>query len=165
MYATMERLQLLLPILCLLSAFGLIRDPTAQIVQPVCTEIGAFEIIDGTCKNYYICVDDGEKLTPVLLTCASSAIFDPLKGSCVPDTAATCLQTTIAPPTTVAPRCVRYGRFPIKATNCTGYYLCYWNGTDYDVMDNLTCPNALLFKPTLEKCVPPQSYTCPVTQG
>jgi len=35
------------------------------------------------CKEYCMCVDDGEKIHPVYMTCASSAIFDCIKGKCV----------------------------------------------------------------------------------
>lgn len=157
----MERF--LIIVLLYLPFFDLIEVAEAQTVtQPTCTEIGAFEIVDGTCRNYYLCVDDGETLVPVILTCASSAIFDPTMGMCVSANIATCQQT--APTTTVAP-CVRYGRFPIQDANCKRYYLCYWDGTGYVIMDNLSCPNTLVFEPASEKCVPPARYICPVITG
>ncbi|XP_011639046.1 uncharacterized protein LOC105428424 [Pogonomyrmex barbatus] len=154
-------------LLCLQSYLSLIRIAVGQTATPTCTEIGAFEIYDGTCKNYYICVDDGEKLNPVNLMCASSAIFDPLQGRCVSESTATCQQTTTMPPstTTSAPLCVRYGRFPIQDAQCKRYYLCYWDGVRYTIMDNLSCPNTLVFNPVSEKCVPPERYTCPGTIG
>lgn len=150
-------------LLCLHSSFNLIKIAESQTtVKPTCTEIGAFEIYDGTCKNYYICVDDGVKLNPVILLCASSAIFDPLQGRCVPDSTATCLQTTtMAPSTTSAPFCLRYGRFPIQDVECKKYYLCYWDGVRYTIMYNLSCPNTLVFNPISEKCKSPQTYKCP----
>lgn len=139
---------------------GLIKIAAAQETMPACTEIGAFEIDDGTCKNYYICVDDGEKLNAVILKCAISAIFDPMAGRCVLDEGNMCQQTTTSPPTTQAP-CTRYGRFPLNDEKCKNYYLCYWDGIEYSRMDNLQCPKTLVFNPTSEKCVLPQSYTCP----
>ncbi|EZA56393.1 hypothetical protein DMN91_010275 [Ooceraea biroi] len=164
----MERVQILVPVLCLLCAFVVFRDAKAQTALPVCTIPGVFEIVDGTCKNYYICVDDGVNLIPVVLSCASTAIFDPVRGICVPESTAICQQTTTPSPlptTTPGPLCVRYGRFPIPNTNCKSYYLCYWNGMGYSVMNNLTCPNTLLFEPVSEKCVSPLRYSCPVIQG
>ncbi|XP_032664531.1 uncharacterized protein LOC116841100 [Odontomachus brunneus] len=135
-----------------------------QTTTPVtCTEYGTFEIYDGTCKNYYICINDGMNLVAVILSCATTAIFDPTLGRCLPG--AMCLQTTttttttLAPPTTAAP-CMRYGRFPIPDVNCKKYYLCYWDGIRYAIMGNLTCPNTLVFDPTSEKCVLPQQYIC-----
>ncbi|XP_011692217.1 PREDICTED: uncharacterized protein LOC105452632 [Wasmannia auropunctata] len=149
-------------LLCLYPSFKLVSGQTTA--QPICTEIGAFEIYDGTCKNYYICVDDGEELNPVILSCASSAIFDYLQGKCVSESTATCQQTTtMAPSTTSAPLCLRYGRFPIPDVECKKYYLCYWDGISYTIMGNLTCPNTLIFNPLSEKCVSPQTYQCPGT--
>lgn len=161
----MKRSLMIIVPLCL-PYIGLIGVAEAQAVtQPTCTEIGAFEINDGTCKNYYICVDDGEKLIPVNLTCASSAIFDPTRGKCVPANTTTCQQTTTPPPTTTVAPCVRYGRFAIPDVNCKKYYLCYWDGTRYAIMDNLSCPNKLVFEPKSEKCVPPERYACPGITG
>ncbi|XP_012532553.2 uncharacterized protein LOC105834539 [Monomorium pharaonis] len=135
-----------------------------QTTTPNCTEMGAFEIYDGTCRNYYFCVDDGEELKPVILSCASSAIFDPDEGRCMPADATKCLQTTtMAPLTTSAPLCLGYGRFPINDVYCKRYYLCYWNGSGYSKMDNLSCPNKLVFNPTSGKCVSSQLYKCPGT--
>lgn len=148
-------------LLCLCSFFKIVN---CQITTENCTEIGASEIYDGTCKNYYICIDDGEKLNPVMLSCASSAIFDPSMGRCVSEATATCQQTTImTSSTTSAPLCLRYGRFPIQDVECKKYYLCYWDGSRYTIMDNLSCPNTLVFNPTTEKCVSPQTYKCPGT--
>ncbi|XP_011156578.1 uncharacterized protein LOC105193716 [Solenopsis invicta] len=175
--------------LCLHSSFKIIAGQTCK---PTCTEIGAFLIYDGTCKNYYACEDDGEKLNSIILSCASSAIFDQILGRCVPknrptttdlpisttlsstisasssftsespsSTSASLLTTSASPSTTSAPVCDKYGRFPISDVKCKKYYYCYWNGNRYDIMNNLTCPNTLVFNPGLEKCVPPQSYTCP----
>ncbi|XP_077281457.1 uncharacterized protein LOC143908057 [Temnothorax americanus] len=146
-------------LLCLCSSLKIAEGQTTA--EPTCTEIGAFEINDGTCKNYYICVNDGETLNPVILSCASSAIFDPSQGICVSQNTATCQQTTtMAPSTTSAPFCLRYGRFPIQNVECKKYYLCYWNGTSYAIMGNLTCPNTLVFYPLAEKCVSPRTYNC-----
>lgn len=166
----MKRFSIFIPpcLLCL----SLIDVAAAQAtIGPVCTEIGAFEIYDGTCKNYYICLDDGEKLAPVLLMCAPSAIFNPGLGRCVPQSTSICLQTTTMPPTTTPPTtttrapCVRYGRFPIQDINCKRYYLCYWDGVRYAMMDNLSCPNTLVFEPMSEKCVLPTTYICPGIAG
>ncbi|KYQ56360.1 hypothetical protein ALC60_04767 [Trachymyrmex zeteki] len=146
-------------LLCLYTSFKIAESQTT----PTCTEIGSFEIFDGTCRNYYICVDDGANLNPVILSCANSFIFVADQGRCVSESTATCQQTTTAAPlttTTSAPLCSRYGRFPIQDVNCKSYYLCYWNGTNYTIMDNLSCPNTLVFNPTSEKCVSPQTFTC-----
>ncbi|XP_018400232.1 PREDICTED: uncharacterized protein LOC108777771 [Cyphomyrmex costatus] len=154
----MDRL-LITVLLCLYTSFKIAEN---QIIPPPCTEIGAFEIYDGTCKNYYICVDDGVNLTPVILSCASSAIFDPLQGRCVLESIETCQQTTtMASSTTAAPLCPKYGRFPILDVNCKRYYLCYWGGQSFTILDNLSCPNALIFNPMKEKCVSPSQYICP----
>ncbi|KAL6440497.1 hypothetical protein ACFW04_003191 [Cataglyphis niger] len=138
-------------LLCLL-CFSLKIAGTQNMTISTCTEVGFFEIDDGTCKNYYMCIDNGVTLTKVILSCASSAIFDPILGRCVPANTTTCQQT---------PRCLRYGRFPMEDPYCKMYFLCYWNGTGYTMMSNLTCPNTLVFEPTSEKCVPPQRYICP----
>lgn len=156
MYAIMEHFSivLLLYLFCC-SLIGVVEATT-----PTCTMYWEFfEVYDGTCKNYYFCVYDGVKLNPILLSCDSSAIFDPTKGVCVPESEGICEQTTTVPPTTVAP-CYRYGRFPIADIYCKKYYLCYWNGTTYAKMDNLSCPNILVFYPLLEKCVSPLKYNC-----
>lgn len=149
-------------LLCLCSSCRIVEGQTTT--KPICTKTkDAFEIYDGTCKNYYICVNDGEKLNPVILSCASSAIFDTSKGECVPESTSICQQTTItAPLTTSAPLCLRYGRFPIQVGGCKKYYLCYWNGVRYTIMENLSCPKTLVFDPNLEKCVSPEKYKCPV---
>ncbi|XP_014487638.1 PREDICTED: endo-1,3(4)-beta-glucanase 1 [Dinoponera quadriceps] len=137
---------------------------------PTCTEIGAFEIYDGTCKNYYICVNNGATLMPVILSCAAGAMFNPALGSCEPgricwQTTTTTTTTTTPTPTTTAAPCVRYGRFPLPDVNCKMYYLCYWDGLRYTIMSNLSCPNTLVFEPVSEKCVPPERYLCPGVVG
>lgn len=137
-----------------------------QTTTPVtCTEVGANEINDGTCRNYYLCVDVGEKLVAVILSCTPTASFVPAEGRCV--VGATCQQTTTTTTTTTtpAPICVRYGRFEIPDVNCKRYYLCYWDGVRYTIMGNLTCPNTLVFEPMSEKCVLPERYICPRTVG
>ncbi|XP_029173667.1 peritrophin-48-like [Nylanderia fulva] len=145
----MERFSIIL--LCLL-CFGALKVIEAQDTTKYnCTEVGFFEIVDGTCRNYYMCIDDGQQLTPVMLSCANSAIFDPDQGKCVPKNSTTCEQT---------PLCTRYGRFPIQDVYCKMYYLCYWNGTSYTIMGNLSCPKTLVFQPTSEKCVLPEKYVC-----
>ncbi|XP_011862368.1 PREDICTED: uncharacterized protein LOC105558994 [Vollenhovia emeryi] len=160
----MSRLSIVV-LLCLYPSFKIVEGQLTA--KPICTEEGAFEINDGTCKNYYLCVDDGEKFTPVMLSCSNIAIFDTSMRKCVPEGTAVCQQTTtMAPSTTSAPLCVRYGRFSILDVECKKYYLCYWDGARYIIMDNLSCPNVLVFNPTSEKCVPPQMYTCPgITEG
>lgn len=151
----MERFSVVV-FLCLL-CFGLMKVVGAQYTtRPTCTEVGFFEIYDGTCKNYYMCIDNGEGLISVILSCASSAIFDPSQGRCVSKNTTVCEQTSL---------CSRYGRFPIQDTNCKRYYLCYWSGSAYTMMGNLSCPNTLVFEPTSEKCVSSQKYVCPGTQG
>ena len=151
-------------LLCLYTTFKIAEN---QIVL-TCTEIGFFEINDGTCRNYYMCVDNGVNFNQVLLSCASTFIFDPTQGRCVSESTTTCQQTTTSSTTTPstttsAPLCVKYGRFPIQDVNCKSYYLCYWNGTNYTIMNNLSCPNTLIFNPTSEKCVSPLTFTCPGT--
>ena len=146
-------------LLCLYTTFKIAENQTT----PTCTEIGSFEINDGTCENYYICVNDGVNLNPIILSCANTFIFDPVQGRCVSESTTTCQQATTPSTTTSAPLCVRYGRFPIQDVNCKSYYLCYWNGTSYTIMDNLSCPNTLVFNPTSEKCVSPLTFTCPGT--
>ncbi|XP_018370965.1 PREDICTED: uncharacterized protein LOC108766280 isoform X2 [Trachymyrmex cornetzi] len=150
-------------LLCLYTTFKIAENQTTFD----CTEAGFFEIVDGTCKNYLLCVDDGANLVPVILSCASNSIFDPVQGRCVCQCTNTCQQsTTMAPSTTTsAPLCVRYGRFPIQDVNCKSYYLCYWNGSSYTIMDNLSCPNTLVFNPETETCVSPQTFTCSGTSG
>jgi len=158
----MKPLQILVSVLCVCELFG---DAEAQAAPPICTEAGVFEIVDGTCKNYYLCVDNGQTLIQVLLSCADSFIFDPVMAICVPDSTILCQQmTTASPITTSAPLCVRYGRFPIPSEDCKRYYLCYWDGMRYNMV-KLSCPNLLVFQPLLEKCVPPQTYNCTLTQG
>jgi len=158
----MKSLQILVSVLCICELFG---DAETQAALPICTEAGVFEIVDGTCKNYYLCVDNGQTLIQVLLSCADSFIFDSVMGTCVSDSMILCQQmTTASPITTSAPLCVRYGRFPIPSENCKRYYLCYWDGTRYSMV-KLSCPNLLVFQPLLEKCVPPQRYNCTLTQG
>lgn len=160
----MDRFSIIV-LLCLYSSFQITVGQTTA--KSVCTEVGAFEIYDGTCKNYYICINDGEKLNQVILSCASSAIFDPVESQCVPDNKITSLcqqttsSTTSVSSTTSAPLCVRYGRFSIPNTYCKKYYLCYWNGVRYTIMNNLTCPRMLIFNQFMEKCVSPTKYTCP----
>lgn len=142
-----------------LVCFSLVKVAgTQNTTNSTCTEIGAFEIDDGTCKNYYICIDNGATLVPVMLSCASSAIFDPSQGRCVPGNTTMCQQTPLY-------GCLRYGRFPIQDASCKMYYLCYWNGSGYAMMSNLSCPNTLVFNPMSEKCVSPQTYLCSETQA
>ncbi|XP_012228789.2 uncharacterized protein [Linepithema humile] len=132
-------------------------------VTPNCTMYLEFiEVYDGTCKNYYLCTYDGAKFIPVPLSCTSTTIFDPSVNMCMPESEAICQQTTTIPSTTVAP-CYRYGRFPIADIYCKKYYLCYWDGIAYAKMDNLRCPNTLVFYPLSEKCVSPLKYKCPGT--
>jgi len=158
----MKPLQILVSALCICELFG---DAEAQAALPICTKAGVFEIVDGTCKNYYLCVDNGQILIPVVLSCADFFIFDPVMGICVSDSAILCRQTTtVSPITTSAPFCVRYGRFPIPSKDCKRYYLCYWDGTRYSMV-MLSCPNLLVFHPLLEKCVSPQTYNCTFVQG
>jgi len=145
-------------LLCLCTSFKIAES---QTTAPNCTTVGFFEIYDGTCKNFYICVDDGERLQSVIMSCASSAIF--VGDRCVPQNTTTCQQTTTMAPTTTTPFCSRYGRFSMQDVECKMYYLCYWNGGGYTIMSNLTCPNTLLFNPQLELCV--SEYECPGTSG
>lgn len=155
-------------LLCLYSSCQIEESNSIELSNQTTTKPtfkpDAFEIYDGTCKNYYIYVNDGEKSNPVTLSCASSAIFNSSKGECVPEGPEfTCNQTTITTPsTTSAPLCLTYGRFPMQVAGCKKYYLCYWNGVRYTIMNNLSCPNALVFHPMLQKCVSPQKYKCPL---
>jgi len=153
----MDRFSIIV-LLCLCTSFKIAES---QTTAPNCTEVGFFEIYDGTCKNYYFCIDNGEGLIPIMLSCASSAIF--VGDRCVPANTTTCQQTTTMAPTTTTPFCSRYGRFSMQDVECKKYYLCYWNGIQYTIMGNLTCPNALLFDPISEKCV--QVYNCTGTSG
>ncbi|KYN43014.1 hypothetical protein ALC56_02819 [Trachymyrmex septentrionalis] len=156
-HATMNRFSIIV-LLCLYTTFKIAEN---QIITR-CTEIGSFEIIDGTCRHFYICVDNGVNLIPVIFSCDNTFIYNPAQGRCVNESTFTCQQmtTTTSSTTTSAPLCVRYGRFPKQDVNCKSYYLCYWNGTSYTIMDNLSCPNTLIFNPTSEKCVSPLTFTC-----
>ncbi|XP_076235689.1 uncharacterized protein LOC143180048 [Calliopsis andreniformis] len=59
-----------------------------------CITAGSFEIVDGTCQNYYICIFDGVELVSYNLTCANSTVFFPALGTCTSSTVYACTQTT-----------------------------------------------------------------------
>ncbi|XP_076636630.1 uncharacterized protein LOC143349339 [Colletes latitarsis] len=62
-----------------------------------CTKQGSFEIVDGTCQNYYMCIFNGVGLVSYEFKCAPSTVFSPVTGYCTPSTQYPCTQTT--PPT------------------------------------------------------------------
>lgn len=156
MCATMQRFSVVF-LLCLFYCSLISSTATVEVTCTMDYEM--IEIEDGTCKNYYMCISDGVRLIPVQLSCANCTIFVPTEGRCMPEITFTCQQTTTVPSTTVAP-CYRYGRFPIADIYCKKYYLCYWNGITYTKIDNLSCPNTLVFNPLSEKCVSPLTYKC-----
>jgi len=164
----MDRFSIVI-LLCLCFSFKVVKSQNVTTTEPTCTEIW-FKIDNKTCINYiYIYVDencvDSEKLSLAKLLCAGSVriVFDSSQTRyiCVLANTTMCQQTTTAPTTTTsASLCYRSGRFRIPDVKCKKYYLCYWNGTSLTKMDNLLCPNTLVFDPTSEKCVLPQTYPC-----
>nr|XP_033330638.1 uncharacterized protein LOC117222817 [Megalopta genalis] len=139
---------------CLIVA--IIPSAMVQLVpsnQP-CTAEGYFEIVDGTCKNYYTCIFNGAALVSYDLTCATPTLFDPTMGICV--TGYVCTQST------PVPTCPTNGRYPIPLTACKKYRVCY---TYQNVVINriLSCPNSLIFNPVSQTCVLPSTYKCPTS--
>ncbi|XP_043262096.1 cell wall integrity and stress response component 4-like [Colletes gigas] len=66
-----------------------------------CTKQGSFEIVDGTCQNYYMCIFNGVELVSYELTCAPPTVFSPVTGYCTPSTQYPCTQSTTPSTTTV----------------------------------------------------------------
>ncbi|XP_033330638.2 uncharacterized protein LOC117222817 [Megalopta genalis] len=137
---------------CLIVA--IIPSAMVQLVpsnQP-CTAEGYFEIVDGTCRNYYICIFNGAAIVSYDLTCVTPTLFDPTMGICV--TGYTCTQST---PVTA---CTISGKYPISGTACKQYHVCLiYQGIV--INRYLTCQNSTIFNPTNQACVLPSSYKCP----
>ncbi|XP_078032747.1 uncharacterized protein LOC144467706, partial [Augochlora pura] len=123
-----------------------------QSSQP-CAAEGSYEIVDGTCQNYYMCIFNGVILQPYNLTCASPSLFDPTAGLCM--TGYVCEQPVTDNPS----QCTTNGRFLIPGTGCKSYRFCYiYPGAV--INRTLTCPNSLIFNPGTQKCVLNSTYTC-----
>ncbi|CAL7933778.1 unnamed protein product [Xylocopa violacea] len=138
--------------------FNLIPNAILQLVPSArqCVMQGIFEIKDGTCQNYYICIFNGVSFVSYDAKCATSMVFDPVAQYCRSSTEYVCTQI---PPATTPP-CKMSGRFKISDPKCQMYYFCYWDGTMFIKVDNLRCPNSLLFNPVIQACVLPTSYAC-----
>ncbi|XP_076766679.1 uncharacterized protein LOC143433277 [Xylocopa sonorina] len=143
--------------------FNLIPDAMLQLVPSArqCVMQGMFEINDGTCQNYYICIFDGVRFVSYDMKCATSMVFDPIAQYCKSTAEYVCTQTPPATPPDTPP-CTMSGRFVISGTGCRRYYLCYFDDTTFVKVDNLHCPNSLLFNQATQTCALPTSFICNV---
>lgn len=146
-------MRVILIVFKILFIFILIQSGILQIIPSgrSCTAQGYFEIIDGTCKNYYLCLYNGVAFVSYDLKCLDSTVFNPITNICTADYI--CNQIT-----TMDPCPFGVGRFPISDSNCQKYYFCYVDNGSF-VRYNLTCPNNLLFNSKTKQCMLP----CPTS--
>ncbi|XP_050581978.1 probable endochitinase [Bombus affinis] len=168
----------------ILFIFNSISIGAPQIIPSnrTCVMQGTFEIVDGTCANYYICVFNGVEFVSYDMSCSPSMVFDPLLKYCTSPSNYICKQVTsstssstscstpsltpnttssltpsmtpsMTPSTTPSTKCVTNGRFPIPG-NCEQYYFCYVNGATI-IRYDLRCPDGLKFNSVTQKCVLP----------
>lgn len=160
------------PVLFNIFAFCLIPIGQAQM-QPSnrpCASQSNYAIYDGTCKHYYTCVFDGIEFQSYDLTCPDSMVFHPVLGYCVSPLQYACEQTTSTSvstakststsPTLDPPACNETGRYPMRGTYCKDYYFCIVFGRFSFEITYLSCPNTLVFDPTIQLCVLPSLYNC-----
>lgn len=143
----------------ILFIFTLIQSGIFQALVPSgrqCVTQGLFEIIDGTCKNYYLCVYNGVVYTSYDMTCKGSTLFNPTNKLCTADYTCTQITTTTTPATIVDPCPLGVGRFPMipSDSKCQKYYYCFVENGQF-VRYNFTCPNSLQFNSKTQKCMLP----------
>ncbi|XP_015429677.1 PREDICTED: integumentary mucin C.1-like [Dufourea novaeangliae] len=90
-------------LLCKFIPPGMLQLPPSS---QTCTKEGRYEIVDGTCENYYMCIYTGVGYEAYNLKCPASTRFNPIMGYCTPSTIFPCTQippttTSTAPPTSM----------------------------------------------------------------